>query len=106
MIETDEQIQQVVQLAGELLEFSFGGIYGIPTTDVYSVQGLNSPYDIEKQDISFKIAYSDFYENVIVVKDTFIYMLGRSTCTFEIVSHIHDFQGWVDLKVKLLTMED
>ncbi len=105
MIETDEQIQQILNICGEPLEFSFGIIYGIPDTDVYAVQGQNLTYDIEKQDISFKLAYKDFYEHVVVVKDSFIYQLGTLSCTFEVTSYTQDFQGWATVKVKLLSIE-
>lgn len=105
MRETEAQIQETLAIAGEDIEFSFGVIKGIPGQDVINVQGFNSPYDIEKQDISFQISYLDFYENVIVEKDTFIYMLGEIQYNFEVTSYSSDLLGWVELKVKFISVE-
>lgn len=105
MIESEELIQQTLALAGEDIEFSFGTIKGIIGQDIINVQGFNSPYDIEKQDVSVQISYLDFFENVIVEKDTFTYMLGETQYKFEVISYSSDLTGWVELKVKLISVE-
>lgn len=106
MRETEKQIQELLNVVGEDLEFSFGTIKGIPGHLVYNVQNFDSPYDIEKQDVNFQISYNDFYENVIIVGDTLSYLVSDTQYTFEVTSYVADLTGWVDIRVKLLTIGD
>lgn len=105
MRETEAQIQTMLNVVGEDLEFTFGTIKGIPGHLVYNVQNFDSPYDIEKQDVDFQISYNDFYENVIANGDTFSYLVNETQYNFEITSYVADLTGWVQLRVKLLTVE-
>ncbi len=105
MLETQEQIDFVLATAGEDLKFSFGTIKGIPGQLYYNIQSFNSPYDIEKQDFTFRISYKDFFENVIVEKDNFEYINFSVRYLFEVTSYNPDLLGWAELKVNLLGIE-
>jgi hypothetical protein len=102
MLESEDEIAIILDTLGENLEFDFGLVKGIPEQVVYSVQGLNSIYDIEKQDTSFYINYLDFYQHKIEVKDRFMYLIRDAEYTFEVTSYSVMLDGWVVLKVNLL----
>jgi hypothetical protein len=104
MKETPEQIQTMLATAGEDLTFSFGTIKGIPEESVYQIQTGNTATLIDKQEVSFRIASIDFFSHVIVVKNQFTYILDNHIWTFEIISHIPDYLGWVKLNVKVIGM--
>lgn len=87
---------------GDDLDFDFGSIKGFFKQSTYSVQGLDSIYDIERQDTSFYIDYIDFYQYNIQVKDVFKYYIINAEYRFEITSYVVQLDGWVLLKVNML----
>jgi len=106
MKETQEQVDVLLEAFGEPLKFTYGTVLGIPEQSVYSVQGLSSIYDIQKQDFSFNISYKDFYIYSLKEKDTFIYTLGSTYFIFEIISYSHDLLNWTSLKVNLIEIDN
>jgi len=99
MRETQEQIDTMLNTAGESLNFSGGIIKGIPSQQVYNIQSLSSPYDITKQEVSFVISQKDFVAQGIVEGTEFTYVLLTKTYTFKVISFLPDFLGWIDLNV-------
>jgi hypothetical protein len=111
MVESPEQILFVLDTCGEDIELDLAGvtIKAIPGHLVYNIQNFDSVYDLEKQDLNFQISSTDFYTNEIDKGEKFTYIVPNYTSkqyTFEIVSFIEDFIGWVELKVKLIGVED
>lgn len=102
MIETQEQIDFALSLAGELLEFEKGDILAIPGTIVYNISSFDSPYDIEKQDFDFQTSLKLFHEVEIGKNDTFVYTLLDKVYAFEVTSYVDDLVGWVNLRCKLV----
>lgn len=117
MVESEETITYVLDTMGELLTFpncttelvegvetevcNPFTIRGIPGTLVYNVQNFESPYDIEKQDVTFQISKTDCYANSLARGMEFNYTLSETTYTFEVVDLIDDLIGWVEVKAIL-----
>lgn len=106
MIETAEDIQTTLDIAGEDLVFELGTIKGIPGTLVYNVPSFDSPYDIEKQDFSFQISSNDFFAYVITKSTPFTYLLNNKVYNFEVTSYTDDLVGWIELRCNLIKVED
>jgi len=102
MIETQEDIQFTLEMAGETITFNTFSLQAIPGDLVYNVQSYDSPYDLEKQDIDFRISYQDCLDNLVDSKDQFNYTLPNTTRTvrYEVMAYTVDTTGWVNLKVK------
>ena len=99
MRETQEQIDAILSITGEDLVFGADTIKGVPMQQVYNLENLSSPYDIEKQEISFWVAEKDFTEKGITQNTTFTYTVITKTYTFEVMSFVFDLLGFVELKV-------
>jgi hypothetical protein len=104
MIETQEDIQFTLEMAGETITFNTFSLQAIPGDLVYNVQSYDSPYDLEKQDIDFRISYRDCLDNLVDSKDQFNYTLPNTdrTIRYEVMAYTVDTTGWVNLKVKPL----
>ena len=101
MLESEEQIQTALGLAGEELQFSGCTIRGIVGHLVYNIQNFDSPYDIDKQDIDFQVSKKDFQTNTLSIKDRCDYILGSSKYCFTITKILDDLTGWFQLSVTL-----
>lgn len=101
MLESEEQIQKTLELAGEPLEFSGCTIKGIPGHLVYNIQNFDSIYDIDKQDIDFQVSKNDFKTNTLSIKDKCDYTQGKDKYCYTIIKIIDDLTGWLQLSVSL-----
>jgi len=99
MRETQEDIDNILSITGEDLVFSGGTIKGVPMQQVYNLENLSSPYDVEKQEVSFWVSQKDFYDKSLAEGTEFTYVVLTKTYTFTIISYVFDFLGFVELKV-------
>jgi len=106
MLETVEQIQLTLDIAGEQLEFDNGTLKGIPGEVVYNVQSFDSPYDVYKQDFNFQVSSQAFFDLGLNSGDSFIYVLNNKEYRFKIMSIADDLTGWFNLQVKLTNVRD
>ena len=90
MLESEEQIQTTLALAGEELQFSGCTIRGIPGHLVYNIQNFDSIYDIDKQDIDFQVSKAEFKENTLSIKDRCDYVQGADKYCFNIIKILDD----------------
>lgn len=100
-METQAQVDNILSIAGELLEFSSGNILAIPGFDIYSIQGYDSPYDIKKQDFLFQLSLKDFIDNGLSKGDTFIYKNLSREYEFSIESFTDLIDGWIEIQAAL-----
>jgi hypothetical protein len=115
MLESPEQIECTLALAGETLTFpailnqeeevtrAAFTLRGIPGQVVYNLQGYESPADADKQDVVFLVAEKDVTTFGLEEQDLFTYIHPNSvkTFTFKVNSFFLDFTGWVRLRVTL-----
>jgi hypothetical protein len=105
MLESKEQLDTCVTLAGEWLYFPRFKIRAIPGHLVYNVQSFDSVYDMEKQDFDFQILHTDFLCNEIAENDEFVYKLNGREYTFKILACIEDLINWVQLKTSFVSSD-
>ena len=99
MRESQEDIDNILEVTGEDLTFTLGVIKGVPMQQVYNLENLSSPYDIEKQEISFWVSEKGFSLVNIIEGIEFSYSVLTTTYTFKVISFVRDFLGFVQLKV-------
>ena len=99
MIETPEQIQEILSVAGEELTFPSFFIYGFPGMELHLLHDQErSPYLTEIQIFTFQISAQDYKENAIARGNTFIYTDGTYNYTFSVDrSGNLDLTGWLAL---------
>lgn len=97
MLETEQQIQYSLIVAGEPITFNKGVIRGIPGQLVYNVPSFDSPYDIDKQDFTFQVSKKDFSSIGGVPEDLFTYNLLGENYSFKVLSYTNDLTGWLTL---------
>lgn len=100
--ETDELMNAVLDAAGETLSFSFGNILGIPGNRVILAPGSQTPYDVEVNEVNFKVKYSDIRAHNITEGSLFTFLSRNIRYTFKILSCTNDLTGWADIKVALI----
>jgi len=105
MLETQEQIDLTLSLAGEPMEFDNGILKGIPGELIYNVQGFDSPYDIDKQDFNFRVSNQSFFDLGIKAGDNFLYSLVGKLYKFQLISFSDDLTGWLNLRAKIINIE-
>lgn len=101
IVETEELRQEMLQLAGELLEFPSFSVYGYPgfsNTKMYD--GETSLYHINATEYLFKVTSKDVETNGISSGDTFTYTDGVYLYSFKLNSApIPDLTGFSTLNV-------
>ena len=108
MLETFEQIEQALNVAGETISFDKGTFKAIPGQVVYNIPSYDSPYDVNKQDISFRTALKYIKDYEILPEETFIYKIESlaTEYTFKCKVFINDFTGWVQILCNLEGFEE
>jgi hypothetical protein len=101
-MESQEQINVVLATAGVDLFFFDFYIKGIPGTELLSIQSFDSPYDIERLDISFQLSLYDVKTHNVKVNDSFTYTSAFYNYSFKIDALADDLTGWVEVKVKIV----
>lgn len=121
MLETPEQIQCTLNLAGEEITFlelkdnndvvireSFT-LKAIPGQIVFNVQDYSSPADLSTREIQFRCSREDYIAKAITLEDLFTYVPSISpsrVSTFRIVASYDDLTGWICMIVVLTEVED
>ena len=107
MIESEEQIQQVLGLVGETLVFDFGTIKGIlsfRTDRLYSQENTN--YIVEQQDFNVQVSSKDMIDLSVSIDDTFTFSDSNYTFTFKLNAQpIPYLDNWSRLPVDLIGKE-
>jgi hypothetical protein len=101
MREEETDIQLVLDACGETLTFPTFTLKGIPGQNVYNITSLDSPYDVERQEVIFQLSYNDFKTRSLAKGTTFTYAVSTTIYSFIIVSYIYDLMGWIELKVDI-----
>lgn len=105
MIETQKDIDSLLEIMGEVLTFSFGTIFGIPGFETTTfAKGEISLYEVERQTFSFHTSTKNVVTKSIVIDMTFTMKDTNYTYTFKI-DHppIQDLIGFSELKVNLIS---
>ncbi len=105
MIESQLDIDQTLEIAGDILTFEFGLIKGILGFEVILISGYEGPNDIELQKYSVQISTKDWLDNNIELGQTFTYGNFGKFYTFKIEKAIESMLGWMELKISLLRVE-
>lgn len=124
MLETPEQIQSTLNLAGEVINFleildetvdpavtvreSFS-IKAIPGMTVYNVQDYSSPADLQTKDTIFRCSSLDYIANAVAPMDLFTYSPSNTpnrVFTFQIINSYDDYTGWIAMQVQLTDVTD
>ncbi len=125
MLESPEQIQCTLELAGEPIVFPAIAttdvnnvvtivreaftINAIPGQVVYTVQDYSSPADLSKREIIFRVSASNYITKVIVLDDIFEYIPSTSPTrksVFKVISSYDDLTGWIAMYVELQEVTD
>lgn len=109
MLETPEQIQSTLALAGEVINFPAFSINAIPGMTVYKVQDYSSPADLQAKDTIFHCSSLDYITNIIAVTDFFTYSPSNTPnriFTFQVIASYDDYTGWIALQVQLTEVAD
>lgn len=101
MLESEEQINKALELAGEPVEFPGGDTRAIPGSLVYNIPSFDSPADIEKQEFDFQMSFKDFTDLDVQKDDEFTYSLLEVDYLFKVDSFLNDLVGWMQLKCSL-----
>jgi hypothetical protein len=106
MIESTEQINLVLEIAGMPLFFSFGPVLAIPGEGIELVPGFTTPNDVKVQKFSFKTATWLITDNEIVSGMDFTFELSRQTFTFKVDAIAHGIIGWSEIKASIKELEN
>lgn len=101
MLESEEQINKTLELAGGPIEFPGGEIRAVPGSLVYNIPSFDSPADIEKQEFDFQVSFKDFTALGVQKDDEFTYSLLDADYLFKVDSFLNDLVGWMQLKCSL-----
>lgn len=104
MIETQEDIDFLLEDAGENLVFLEFTIKGIPGIDEYMLSSNGSSLDIIGKAYEFIISTKDFLTKAITVGNNFHYANSSYNYLFSIKSYISDLSGTHKLLVELVSV--
>jgi hypothetical protein len=100
MLESFDDIKECLEVAGEDLVFPTFTIKALPGDLTYNVQSYDSVYDVERQDVDFRISYNDALHYLIEAGNTFTYTLSNIAMTVEyrVLPIIFDTTGWGQMR--------
>ena len=106
MVEDSVLIQKVLSISGIDLTFSSFDFKGIPGFDLQVLyKGEESPYEVERQNITFQVAISDLAENGVEPGMQFTCEDTTYLYTFNVEGVEPDFTGWAFMKVSFRNKE-
>jgi hypothetical protein len=106
MIETQEQIRDILAIAGEALTFTGFSIQSFPGVEVQFLLGEHSSYLTSTQTFIFQVAASDVMANNINKGTKFTYTDGVYFFAFTVSKPpMPDLTGWLGLMCTLDSMQ-
>lgn len=96
-METQEDIEFVLDTVGEVLQFSTGNIRAIPLVEFISIE--NVAQDYIQQSFEFQTSEVEFKKYGIQEEMTFVYRNENSTrkFKFKVAGFSFDLTGWVNI---------
>ena len=106
MRESEELIQQDLELVGDDLTFVAGNCKAIPQQRISEVSDNNSPFAVVSNTYSFLTSKKYIDELVIEEGNTFTMQIFSREFSFEVGSYTEDLTGWVELFATMTGVSD
>lgn len=101
-METEDDIQNVLLLAGVDLEFASDTIRGISQQRLEELGDYGSPFGMVKNHYSFIVSAYDVEQAAIAVGQSFKLFIFNREFTFTVGSFTEDLTGWVLMYVTMV----
>lgn len=102
MLETQEQIEDVLSLAGENIILADTSIIkAMPAFELYILADGNSPHNITQQTFIFHVSVKDYLEKILEVNSNFTFETFGQKYFFKIRNYTDTLIGWMLLHCEL-----
>jgi hypothetical protein len=106
MMESEDSIQTTLSIAGTVLAFDAGSLFGISQQKIENISDHGSPYTVNKNAYSFIVSVHDMLLLSIVAGNTFTLTVFNRVYTFSAGDYTEDLTGFALLYATMLGVEN